>query len=34
MSYERFKSEVARILKEKDRPVSWNEIKASSLSCI
>jgi hypothetical protein len=30
MVYEKFKQEVARILEEKDRPVTWNEIKASS----
>jgi hypothetical protein len=30
MVYEKFKQEVARILGEKDTPVTWNEIKASS----
>ncbi len=30
MTYERFKNEIARILKAKDRPVPWTEIRASS----
>ena len=30
MVYEKFRSEVERILEEKSRPVTWNEIKASS----
>lgn len=30
MVYEKFRQEVERILEEKSRPVTWNEIKASS----
>jgi hypothetical protein len=30
MVYEKFKQEVARILEETEKPVTWNEIKASS----
>ena len=30
MVYEKFKNEVERILEEKSKPVSWNEIKESS----
>lgn len=30
MTYEKFRREVERILQEKGRPVSWNEIRASS----
>ena len=30
MVYEKFRTEVARVLEEKAEPVTWNEIKASS----
>lgn len=30
MHYEKFRQEVARILKEQGRPITWNELKASS----
>jgi len=32
MTYEKFRREVERVLQEKGRPVSWNEIRASSSS--
>ncbi len=30
MVYEKFRKEVERILEEKSKPVTWNEIKKSS----
>ena len=32
MTYEKFRREVERVLQEKGRPVSWNEIRTSSSS--